>query len=126
VTNLQQQSKQKTMGYIEKSLADGEKVIAKFKIHWFAYTWIFAILGLMFTEIALTSKKVIVKKGILSRNTDEMKLSKVENVELKQSLLGRILGFGQIIVSGTGSGKVTMTKIANPIEVKKQIEAQLD
>jgi uncharacterized membrane protein YdbT with pleckstrin-like domain len=114
------------MGYIEKSLADGETVVAKFKIHWYAYMWVFAILGLLFTEIALTTKKVIVKKGILSRNTDEMKLSKVENVELKQSLLGRILGYGQIIVSGTGSGKVTMTKIANPIEVKKQIEAQLD
>lgn len=114
------------MGYIEKSLADGERVIAKFKVHWFAYTWIFSILGLLFTEIALTSKKVIVKKGILSRNTDEMKLSKVENVELKQSLLGRILGYGDIIVSGTGSGKVTMTKIVNPINVKKQIEAQLD
>ena len=68
------------MGYIEKSLADGEKVIAKFKIHWFAYTWIFAILGLLFTEIALTSKKVIVKKGILSRNTDEMKLSWIDQI----------------------------------------------
>ena len=113
------------MGYIEKSLADGETVIAKFKIHLYAYLSI-AILGLLFTEIALTTKKVIVKKGILSRNTDEMKLSKVENVELKQSLLGRILGYGKIIVSGTGSGKVTMTKIANPIDVKKQIEAQLD
>ena len=49
------------MGYIEKSLGDGERVIAKFKIHWYAYLWLFAILGLLFTEIALTSKKVIVK-----------------------------------------------------------------
>ena len=118
--------KHSTMGYIEKSLGDGERVIAKFKIHWYAYLWLFAILGLLFTEIALTSKKVIVKKGVLSRRTDEMKLNKVENVELKQSLMGRILGFGEIIVSGTGSGKVTISKVTDPIEVKKQIEAQLD
>ena len=114
------------MGYIEKSLADGERVVAKFKIHWYAYLWIFAIVGLMFTEVALTTKKVIVKKGVLSRKTDEMKLSKVENVELKQSLLGRILGFGEIVISGTGSGKTILSKIANPIEVKKAIEAQID
>ena len=114
------------MGYIEKSLADGEKVVAKFKIHWYAYLWIFAILGLLFTEIALTTKKVIVKKGILSRKTDEMKLSKIENVELKQSLMGRILGYGEIVISGTGSGRTTLSKIANPIEVKKAIEAQMD
>ena len=69
---------------------------------------------------------MIVKKGVLSRRTDEMKLSKVENVELKQSLMGRILGYGEIIVSGTGSGKVTISKVTDPIEVKKQIEAQLD
>jgi uncharacterized membrane protein YdbT with pleckstrin-like domain len=114
------------MGYIKKSLAEGEQVVAKFKIHWFAYTWIFAILSLWFTEVALTTKRVIVKKGVLSRRTDEMKLSKVENVELKQSIMGRILGYGEIVVSGTGSGKVTMSKIANPLEVKKKIEAELD
>lgn len=114
------------MGFIEKSLTDEEKVVAKFKIHWFAYLWIFAILGLLFTEIALTTKKIIVKTGILSRKTDEMKLTKIENIELKQSLMGRVLGYGDIVVSGTGSGKTTLLKIANPIEVKKAIEAQID
>jgi len=128
--------KKNNMGYIEKSLADGEEVIEKFSLHW--TTWFFPVLlslfvvgiplllSLMFTEIGLTNKKVIVKKGILSRQTDEMKLSKVENVELKQSVLGRILGYGQIVVSGTGSGRTTLNKVASPLEVKKQIEAQLD
>jgi uncharacterized membrane protein YdbT with pleckstrin-like domain len=55
-----------------------------------------------------------------------MKLSKIENVELKQSLMGRILGYGEIVISGTGSGRTTLSKIANPIEVKKAIEAQMD
>lgn len=114
------------MGYIEKSLSNNEKVVAQFKIHWIAYLWIFSIISLLFTEIALTNRRVVVKKGVLSRTTDEMKLSKVENVELKQSILGRILGYGEIVVSGTGSGKTVLTMISSPLNVKKTIEAQLE
>ena len=54
-----------------------------------------------------------------------MKLSKVETVEIKQGVLGRILGYGNVIVSGTGSSKVVIRRVYNPIDVKKNIDNQL-
>ena len=54
-----------------------------------------------------------------------MKLSKVETVEIKQGILGRILGYGSVIVTGTGSSNVVISKVSNPIDVKKKIDNQL-
>src|SRR5947208_843643 len=56
------------------------------------------------TEIAVTNKRVIQKRGLIRRLTGEMNMDKVESVIVDQSLLGRILGYGSITVRGTGSG----------------------
>jgi len=124
------------MSYINKTLIKNEKVISFFSIHKFHYIlpliMSFLIIGIplllkyLFTEYGLTNNRVITKTGIISRSTEEMKLSKVETVEIKQGILGRILGYGSVIVSGTGSSNVIISKVSNPIEVKKKIDSQLD
>lgn len=123
------------MGYINKTLIKDEKVISYFSIHKFHYIipliTSFMIIGLpllftyLFTEYGLTNNRVITKTGIISRSTEEMKLSKIETVEIKQGILGRILGYGNVIISGTGSSNVVISKVSNPIEVKKKIDSQL-
>tara|TARA_B110000238_G_C15807225_1_gene302758 strand:- start:63 stop:347 length:285 start_codon:yes stop_codon:yes gene_type:complete len=84
------------------------------------------LLKYMFTEYGLTNKRVITKTGVISRSTEEMKLSKVETVEVKQSILGRIVGYGNVIVSGTGSSNVIISRVANPLGVKKAIDSELE
>mgnify|MGYP000424437492 FL=1 len=123
------------MSYIEKTLIDNEKVASLFSIHKFFYIIPFissflivgipSLLKLIFTEYGLTNNRVITKTGIIGRSTEEMKLSKVETVEIKQGVLGRILGYGNVIVSGTGSSKVVIRRVYNPIDVKKNIDNQL-
>jgi len=123
------------MSYIKKTLINNEKVISFFSIHKFHYILPLAmslcIIGIplllkyLFTEYGLTNNRVITKTGVISRSTEEMKLSKVETVEIKQSILGRIIGYGNVIVSGTGSSNVIISKVSNPIEVKKKIDSQL-
>ena len=49
-----------------------------------------------------------------------MKLSKVETIEIKQGILGRILGYGNVLISVTSSSFVIISKVSNPIEVKKK------
>ena len=124
------------MSYINKTLIKDEKVISFFSVHKFHYIlpiiMSFLIIGIplllkyLFIEYGLTNKRVITKTGIISRSTEEMKLSKVETVEIKQGILGRILGYGSVVVSGTGSSNVIISKVSNPIEVKKKIDIQLD
>jgi len=123
------------MSYIKKTLINDERVISIFSIHKLFYIIPFMmsffiigiplLLKLIFTEYGLTNNRVITKTGIIGRSTEEMKLSKVETVEIKQGILGRILGYGSVIVTGTGSSNVVISKVSNPIDVKKKIDNQL-
>ena len=55
-----------------------------------------------------------------------MRLAKAETIEVKQGILGRILGYGTVIVTGTGSSYVAFKTVADPLKVKRHIDAELD
>jgi uncharacterized membrane protein YdbT with pleckstrin-like domain len=74
------------------------------------------------SEFAVTDKRVLVKTGMIQRHTLETLLNKVENISVEQSLLGRVLNYGTIQVTGTGSTKETFTNIAAPLEFRKQVQ----
>jgi uncharacterized membrane protein YdbT with pleckstrin-like domain len=76
------------------------------------------------TELAVTDLRVIYKAGLLSRHTLEMNRSKVESVDVDQSLLGRIFGYGTVIVRGTGGSLEPMRNIRNPIDFRSHITAR--
>jgi len=86
---------------------------------------VFRVIGYYFIEFAVTNKKVLAKSGIFSRNTDELQLKKIEGCDVRQGLVGRMLGFGSIVVSGTGSQKVVFAGIDNPLSVKKLIDSRI-
>ena len=73
------------------------------------------------TEIAVTSKRVIHKKGFIRRDTAEMNMDKVESVIVGQSLLGRLLGYGTVTVRGTGAGLEGLPFIADPLALRSAI-----
>jgi len=76
------------------------------------------------TELSVTNHRVIYKTGFLRRHTVEMNMDKVETVNVDQSILGRILGYGTIHVLGTGQGLEGLSRIAHPIEVRNAITAR--
>jgi uncharacterized membrane protein YdbT with pleckstrin-like domain len=67
---------------------------------------------------------VIVKIGFLSRRTIEINLSRVESIQVDQSLLGRVLNYGTIVVIGTGGTKEPFTLIADPLAFRHAVQAQ--
>jgi len=77
------------------------------------------------SEFAVTDKRVIVKVGWIQRRTLETMLGKVEGVGVDQSVTGRLLGFGTITVTGTGGTKEQFANIANPLEFRRQVQAQI-
>lgn len=130
------------MSYIEDSLSDGEQIVGLFKLHWFAripmvfwmvlgvptlgLTWTLALyefLRLRCIEQGVTNKRVIFKRGIISRQTEEMKLSSIETVEMEQSVSGRLFGFGTVKLTGRGSSDFRFRNIDDPLAVKRQIES---
>ena len=76
-------------------------------------------------ELAVTTKRLIVKHGFVRRQTVEINLNRVESVQVEQGLLGRLFDFGTLIVSGTGTSHAPLTGIAEPMGFRKAfIEAQ--
>jgi uncharacterized membrane protein YdbT with pleckstrin-like domain len=73
------------------------------------------------TEIAITDRRVISKKGFISRSTVEMHMDKVESVDVEQTILGRILDYGTVTVKGVGTGFEPLTTIAAPLELRNHI-----
>ncbi|HEY2164126.1 MAG TPA: PH domain-containing protein [Gemmatimonadaceae bacterium] len=77
------------------------------------------------SEFAVTNKRVVIKVGWVRRQTLETMLSKVEGVGVDQSLTGRMLGYGSIEVTGTGGTKEEFTRIADPLEFRRQVQAAI-
>ncbi|MBG99970.1 MAG: hypothetical protein CMN58_06465 [Solibacterales bacterium] len=106
---------------------------------------IFSALSIKFTEQGITTKKAVRKEGIIPapatdntkerslfvqvvflafpRKTEELLLSKVETVEVKQGILGRILGYGNVQLTGAGSSYLILHTLPNPMEIKRNIES---
>ncbi|MDT8991931.1 PH domain-containing protein [Curvibacter sp. APW13] len=77
------------------------------------------------TELAITTKRVIVKVGFIRRSTVEININKVESVQVDQSLLGRVFDFGTLVISGAGTAQAPLHGIAEPLAFRKAfIEAQ--
>ena len=73
------------------------------------------------TEIAVTNRRVIYKKGLVRRQTNEMNMDKVESVQIDQTIIGRMLDYGDVTILGTGEGFETLRTIASPIELRNSI-----
>jgi uncharacterized membrane protein YdbT with pleckstrin-like domain len=73
------------------------------------------------TEIAVTDRRIIYKTGFISRKTTEMHMDKVESVDVEQTVLGRILDFGDVVVRGAGSGIEPILTVAAPLDLRNLI-----
>jgi uncharacterized membrane protein YdbT with pleckstrin-like domain len=77
------------------------------------------------TVMVLTNKRVIVKTGLASRRTIEMLLSRIESVVVEEPAMGRVLGYGTVIIRGTGGTPESFEKIAHPLEFRAQVQSQI-
>ncbi len=75
------------------------------------------------TEIAVTDRRIIYKRGFVRRYTVEMHMDKVESVDVDQSILGRLLDCGDVIIHGTGMGIEPLPNIDHPLELRNHITA---
>ena len=76
------------------------------------------------TETDVTNLRVVHKTGFIKRRTFEMSLDKVESVDVNQSILGRILNYGNVTVRGVGEGSEEIKTIASPLDFRNHITAR--
>jgi uncharacterized membrane protein YdbT with pleckstrin-like domain len=78
------------------------------------------------TEIAVTDRRVIIKTGLTSRRSLEIMLAKVESIGIDETLMGRMLGYGTVVIHGTGGTPEPFRKIAHPSEFRMAVQQQID
>lgn len=82
-----------------------------------------AFLRISSTEYAITTHRVIVKIGLVRRATSEVGIGRIEGISLVQGIFGRLLGYGTIVVSGTGTQKAVIRDIENPIKFRQELQS---
>jgi uncharacterized membrane protein YdbT with pleckstrin-like domain len=129
------------MSYIDKSLGDGERLVARAEFHWW-YTFkavlALVVLGIVIigiviflrmmlrkwtTEIGITTHRFVEKTGWLSLSTQEIALPNIEGVKVNQNFWGNLLGYGKIRIEGTGIDAIELPDITNPIKFRRAIES---
>lgn len=116
--------------YVNNNLIRGEAVEYETTYHWIIFFSLRALLSLfiaplidkLIDEFAITNKRVIIKTGLISRRTIELNLSKIESVNVDQSILGRILGYGSLQIVGTGGTKEIFPNIQRPLTFRKKFQ----
>lgn len=125
--------------YVNRNLAADEQVVYEAKVSW-ASQWLLILLGIgtilmgigivflvvavinvLTTELVITNKRVIAKFGLISRKTVELKNSKVESVQVDQSIMGRMLNYGSIVVSGAGGPQAPIPNISAPLQFRSKL-----
>jgi uncharacterized membrane protein YdbT with pleckstrin-like domain len=76
------------------------------------------------TEIAVTSKRAIYKTGLIRRLTSEISVDKIETVLVDQSVIGRMMDYGTVVIRGTGGGLEPIANIAHPLEFRSKLTAR--
>lgn len=140
------------MGYVTRHLSDGERVVYETKLHWIVFLtpalffiaailWFFAdlsvggffLLASLFaavpayiryetSEFAVTTERVILKVGLIRRKTVETMLSRVEGVQVDQGIVGRLFGYGSVVVTGSGGTKEPFHFISQPLDFRHRVQ----
>lgn len=133
--------------YVDSAMLPGEHLVSEARPHWaifvgpalvillgfllpdlrgflltVGFVWAgFRLLVYLTTEMALTNKRVIAKSGIIRRNVIDVSNTKIEGVTYHQGIIGRIFGYGSVLVRGTGVGQVPVPFISQPESFKHEV-----
>jgi uncharacterized membrane protein YdbT with pleckstrin-like domain len=77
------------------------------------------------SEFGVTNHRVIAKVGFIRRRSLEVLLNKIEGIRVSQTVLGRILGYGSITISGTGGTHDLFPYISNPLKLRQKVQEQI-
>jgi uncharacterized membrane protein YdbT with pleckstrin-like domain len=134
---------EKKMSYVQDSLTKGETIVYQGHVSlWsMAFSLVMGVillpsgLGVLIlllvfvryrsTELAITNKRIIAKFGFVRRDTVELSLARVESVQIRQGVWGRLFGYGSLVVSGAGAPQAPIPGVSSPMVFRAVVfEAQ--
>lgn len=135
------------MGYIESTSMDGEVISYTTRLSWVVFLLpiilsliflffppllifsgillVIAIINYSKSEFGVTNKRLVLKTGVIKRKSQETQIKKIEGISVEQGVIGRVLGYGTIVVTGTGGGMSRFANISDPFTFRKRIQEQI-
>lgn len=112
-------------GFIQDTLsvfpAGAAKFLALIVFAFGAYRYVAMMIYKHTTEIGVTNYRLVFKRGLISRRVESVNIDRVEGADMHQSMLGRMLGYGSLVVRGVGVGDVAMPPVEDPIGFRQAI-----
>ena len=131
--------------YVDTNLSRNEEIVFRAKISWLSalvplllgaillplfgvglVIIVPVVISRLTTELALTNQRIISKMGFISRQTVELRNEKIESIEVSQSVLGRILGYGSVSARGTGGTATLIPYIKDPLKFRRVVNNYLE
>jgi uncharacterized membrane protein YdbT with pleckstrin-like domain len=119
------------MRYIDSIVtAPEERILHRARLHWTIFLRPSSILTLfvlplvrwLTCEAVVTSRRIVIASGWLTRHTFEMPLSRFESIRIEQSVAARILGYGSVLVVGVGGGRQGFAHMSRPLAFRRATE----
>ena len=101
-----------------------------------AFAWVPLVIALLVllpafikrqsSDFAVTNKRVMMKSGVMTTRSVELLLNKIEAIAVDQSLPGRMFGYGNIVVTGSGGTREAFSHIQSPLEFRRAVQSVSD
>lgn len=75
-----------------------------------------------FSSVTVKTKQVILRTGVLVRQFVDIPLNKIETIDIRQSIMGSIFGYGSLLITGTGGTRHLISYLNNPLACRRHIE----
>jgi len=92
--------------------------LAAFVLVWMLMTWVTCY----FSSVTIKNKQVILRTGIIVRQTVDIPLSKIETIDIRQSIIGSLFRYGALVITGTGGTRHLINYLHNPLACRRHIE----
>ena len=107
-----------TLGLYSALLSDAALFFSIFALAWVIMTWV----TYYFSSLTIQKKQIILRTGIIVRQTVDIPLSKIETIDIRQSILGSIFRYGALIITGTGGTRQLVNYLQRPLTCRRYIE----
>lgn len=106
------------LGVVYPLFAQPSMLFGVFVALWGLSTWVMY----QYSSLTIKSNRLVIRSGFLVRQTVDIPINKIESVDIRQSILGTILGYGSIELTGTGGTREYMLNISKPLTCRRYIE----
>lgn len=86
-----------------------------------ALFWVAALLAFRSAALLITDRRVRLSSGTIYRVSIDLPLSEIDRISVRQDVMGRLLGYGTLVVESTNGTRASCPNLTQPAEFERQL-----